>query len=112
MDTTIIEIQKIKKILEILDFSESEISKQLDRVGKLLMMKISIAALERKGYRSIDGKFDQIGMEKFLKENYSKEEIKNLSKEVGFKFIDDYFANIMKNITDERKVKIEAILNS
>lgn len=112
METIIHEIQKIKKVLGVLDFTEQEIAKQLDKIGKLLMMKISIEALEKKGYRSIDGKFDYVGIEKFLKENYSQEEIKNISKEIGTKFIVDYFANIMKDITNEKRIKIETILNS
>lgn len=104
------DIQKIKNVFKILDFSEKEITKQLARIGQLLMMQISIEALARKGYKTNDGKFDYNDIEKFLKENYSQEKVKNISKEVGNKFITNYFANVLKNISKEQETKIKAIL--
>lgn len=112
MEITINEIQKIKKALEILGFSEREISKQINEMGKLLMVKILTEALEKKGYKSIDGSFNSSNIEKFLKENYSQEEILKISKEISAKFIADYFANITKNVPNEKRVEVGKIIDS
>jgi len=110
---TIIEqdIKKVTEALKILDFSKEEITRQLNKIGELLIMKISINLLEKKEYQSVDGGFDYLAVEKFLKENYSPEEIKDTARKISNKLITNYFTNIMKSADDEKRAKIEAILN-
>lgn len=106
------EIEKIKKVLEVAGFSEEKTEKTIARIGEVLLAKIMVEALERKGYKSESGDFDAGNVEKFLEENYSVDEMQELSKEVGTKFMTEYFANILQGVSDKKLEKVKEIISA
>jgi hypothetical protein len=110
-DTIQKEIQKLKKVMEILNFSEKEINEQLNELEFLLRFNVILEVLKRKGYH-VEHEFDFEKVEKFLREKCLPEEIKEIGKEIATNFLTDYLNAITKNTPKEKKEKIEEILGS
>ncbi|MFA5050572.1 MAG: hypothetical protein WC499_00435 [Patescibacteria group bacterium] len=106
------EIEKIYKILNVLEFSESEINNSVKKLGDLISTNIIVEALTEKGYKSKDGNFNYEEIDNFLKENYSEKEIKAITKKVTNDVTTDYFSKILKNISGDKLSIIENLLNS
>lgn len=105
--------EKIKTILKILDFSDEQIIKQMKELGEVMIMSIWLRFSETKNNQSLQTlkqEFTQENLEKFLNENYSKEEIQDIIKQESEKIITDYFTEISKNASEEKLSAIEKVL--
>lgn len=106
-----IEMEKVRKVLMILGYSDAEAGVQLDKLGNVLMMEIAAEALLKKGYESKSDIPNKEEIADFLQEHYSEEEIKELIGDVSNNVVGGYFAEIMKHISDEKKVLIKKMLD-
>lgn len=112
MDIATNEIQKIKKVLEILDFQPEEIDKTVSQIEKIMTAKIFAEALERKNFKSSNGEYNDEEVQKFLNDNYPQDKMAVIVKEVGTKFVTDYFANILKNVPEEKLKEVEDLIRN
>lgn len=106
------EVEKVKNVLKILDFSEEEINEHLGKISNLLLLNIAADILISKGYRSKDGKLDISEIENFVKENYSADEIKKVVEKSAVEVIRDYFEQILDGVDKEKIAQIEEVINS
>ena len=104
------EIEKVRQILEILNFSPAEINARMQKLTELILLNISTNLLLEKNYRSKNGKMNFEEIEKFIKENYSPNEVKKIVKESATATIADYFEQILKNVSKEKLAQIEKML--
>jgi hypothetical protein len=106
------EIQKLKEILKILNFSEEDINKQLAQLEILISLSVTAEILKIKGFQLTDSEISKEEAEIILKEKTSPEEVREIGKEISSKFLSDYFDAITENITEEQIKKIQEILSS
>jgi predicted adenine nucleotide alpha hydrolase (AANH) superfamily ATPase len=81
-------LDKVKTILKILDFSDEQIIKQIKELGEIMLMSVWLWLGEIKNVQpaeTLKQEFSQENLEKFLNENYSKEEIQQIVKQVSKK---------------------------
>lgn len=112
MDISSQEGKKIRKIFKILEYSEKEIVDHMEKLGDRLLMDVVAQALSQ----SSEGFSDEIktrdDVAEFLLKNYSSEEIKNMTDMVFRDVVIEYFAGILRNISEDKQSQIEEILNS
>lgn len=112
MDITNNEIKKIRKVLEILNFKPDEIDKAVVQIEKIMTAKIFTEVLERKNFKPKNKKYDFEEVRNFLDDNYSKDEMAAVVKEVGTEFIANYFSSILKNVSEDKFEEIKVAIQS
>lgn len=103
-------LQKLKDIMVILNFSEEEIAKQTSSLGEVLIMSAWAKASEGKDTSAISQKPTQEELQAFLKANYTPEEIQKIMQEEGEKVIGGYLAEITKGVAQDKLDKIDVVL--
>lgn len=104
------EIEKIKNIMKILDFSDEQIEKQVKELGEVLVMTIWIKLIEGKDSSAIQGEPNEDDIKNFVKDNYSPEEAEKIIETESEKIITGYFTEIMKDAPQEKLEQIKTIL--
>lgn len=105
------EIKKVKKILEVLEFSTADVEIQLEKLEHLIMADVVKEVLTEKKYISENGTFNQDEIASFLQENYTENEIRVLMKKVFEDVAAEYFSKILENVSKEKMQLIEKIMS-
>ena len=104
--------KQIKKMFKILNFSDKEIVDHMDKLGEMLLMDVVAEALVQKEIGFDEEIKDKDDVAKFLLENCSPEEIKDITDIVFRDAVVEYFSKILKNQPEDKKEEVEEILDS
>lgn len=105
------EMQKLRRALEVLGFSQESIDSQLERLGNTVLLAVINRVAEEKGDVQVEAESPE-QIQQFLNEHYSQEEIAALLREEGEKKIQGFLDAVTANVDRAKVSEIESILAS
>jgi hypothetical protein len=106
------EIEKTKEIFKVLELSVKVEKEHVEKLKNALLMDMVAEAFAEKGQMMEDASFTQDDIEDFLADNYEKGEIAEILSRVSRDVIVEYFSKILKNVEEDKLVKINDILTT
>lgn len=106
------EVKKTLEIFSVLGLSEKETKQHIENLKNALLMDMVAEAYAEKGQMMDDVSFTQDDVEDFLTDNYEEEEIEEILARVSRDVIVEYFSKILKNVEEEKLVKVNEILTA
>jgi hypothetical protein len=106
------EIEKTREIFKVLELSEKASKEHVEKLKNALLMDMVAEAFAEKGQMLEDVNFSQDDVEDFLTDNYEEGEISEILSRVSRDVVVEYFSKILKNVEEEKLVKVNDILTA
>ncbi|MDD5397226.1 MAG: hypothetical protein PHW24_04180 [Candidatus Moranbacteria bacterium] len=104
------EIKKVVEVFAVLELTPTQAKEQAEKLKNALLMDMVAEAFAEKGQMMEDANFTQDDVEDFLTDNYEEEEIEEILSRVSRDVVVEYFSKILKNVEEDKLVKVNEIL--
>ena len=109
-DTINAQLRKLRKILEILGFSDDQIQTHLQKLSELIFLAI-ISRIGEKNRDNPPKNLDPKSLDDYLKEHYKPEELLTILSQETQKILRSYLSPMLQKADNAKIIEIEALLN-
>ncbi len=110
MNTELVsELDNVKQILRILGLSDADAANQFDQLVRVIIMRVTLRTLAPKGY-TLSGDVDPKGVEDFLKQHFTEDEIKVILRDEVMAVLQSYFTDALRHASESDRDQIYQLL--